>query len=128
MGSKKSWRYQVPGRTSTRCPCPWDCPLIYKFLKTNPKDWTLKLQVMKGGSGGWSSTKAGQFQHYYGSALASLARPTNSKFPPQSLALRAQLGESKNEDWLKRGIVRALLGLLPVLCPPWTTPKYLPLD
>ena len=27
-GSKKSWRYQVPGRTSKRCPCPWHCPLL----------------------------------------------------------------------------------------------------
>ena len=111
-GSKKSWRYQVPGRTSTRCPCPWHYPL-YKFLKPNPRDWTSQTWEALGEEGRCLnvgvqqrlaiptlftsiSTKAEQFQHYYGSALASLTHKTNFKFPPQILPL-LQIGEDREE-------------------------------
>ena len=84
----------------------------------------LEHQVMKGGSGWWSSTKAGQFQHY-GSGLASLTRPTNSKFPPQSQALRIRR-ESKNQDWLKTLFALPGLSCFFVFCLPWNTPMYAP--
>ena len=64
------------------------------------------------------STKAEQFQHYYGSALASLTHPTNSKFPPQVKAPASSNRRRQKRVKTKSGLTQTLgcivIALLPL--------------